>query len=498
MTKRRLLKNLAIGCGAVVLALVVVLAGVSTWLALTGRAEWKAVQKSLIEKNEPMLLTELAPEPVPNEDNFFADPIWTELIAKRENDTSDPVQMDALKLPLAAEDRARFEQEFPTLAPLPDKDSVRSLVLQLRTDRGLGPDDPLPQDVAVFVLSSTAPATGVIETMRSLAERQSARYPVTYEKGFTAGIDHVSPLLSAAQTLKLRAEAQLALGDPQAAFADLKLLLYLASTLSSEPLLISLLVEISTQMIGLSVVKIGMEDWNDEELAEIARWLSQIDLADRLVHTLRGERAGFNTLVEGKFDIGALFATYPDASGGTSFWTAVAVQGYSWVLLDGDQAFYNQSLQEFIEALTADVPRIMPATTKRFDDQWQAIKASPSQNVRRLLSLLAMPAITGVPKRVAKAQAEVALASAAVAIEQFFRANGELPGSLSDLVPEFLPSVPMDPIDGAPIRSRVEGVGSFLLYSIGWNDVDDGGRSPESPRKIEENDWIWRGQVLAR
>jgi hypothetical protein len=56
--------------------------------------------------------------------------------------------------------------------------------------------------------------------------------------------------------------------------------------------------------------------------------------------------------------------------------------------------------------------------------------------------------------------------------------------------------VPEDHIDGQPLRYHPTTDGSFLLYSIGWNETDDhgttafldSGRSPE----IKEGDWVWR------
>jgi hypothetical protein len=67
-----------------------------------------------------------------------------------------------------------------------------------------------------------------------------------------------------------------------------------------------------------------------------------------------------------------------------------------------------------------------------------------------------------------------------LAIEAFRRRQGRLPEQLDELVPELLPIVPVDPIDGRPLRYVVQG-DDFLLYSIGMDEHDDGGKGETEP-----------------
>src|SRR5262249_16200321 len=66
----------------------------------------------------------------------------------------------------------------------------------------------------------------------------------------------------------------------------------------------------------------------------------------------------------------------------------------------------------------------------------------------------------------------------AVAATTYKAKHGKYPGTLSELVPEFVPEVPADPFDGRPMRLRREGDG-VVLYSIGRDRKDDGGRPYE-------------------
>ncbi len=66
------------------------------------------------------------------------------------------------------------------------------------------------------------------------------------------------------------------------------------------------------------------------------------------------------------------------------------------------------------------------------------------------------------------------MADAAIGVQRYFRVHGKLPEKLDELVPTFLPSVPMDPYDGKPLRYVVR-QDEYVVYSIGKNGVDDGG-----------------------
>ncbi len=73
--------------------------------------------------------------------------------------------------------------------------------------------------------------------------------------------------------------------------------------------------------------------------------------------------------------------------------------------------------------------------------------------------------------------AEVAKQTAltAIALKRYQLKYKNYPQSLEAMVPEFIPTVPNDPVDGQPLRYRKDNQGTFLLYSVGENGKDDGG-----------------------
>ncbi|HPA19804.1 MAG TPA: hypothetical protein PLU30_18790 [Verrucomicrobiae bacterium] len=58
--------------------------------------------------------------------------------------------------------------------------------------------------------------------------------------------------------------------------------------------------------------------------------------------------------------------------------------------------------------------------------------------------------------------------------------HGDTPADLGQLVPAYLPRIPLDPMDGMPLRYRLDPCGGPILYSVGPDCRDDNG-SPEKP-----------------
>jgi hypothetical protein len=75
----------------------------------------------------------------------------------------------------------------------------------------------------------------------------------------------------------------------------------------------------------------------------------------------------------------------------------------------------------------------------------------------------------------------------ALALRLYRKENGRYPENLQQLVPKYLPSVPIDPYDGKPLRYRKLQKG-FKVWSVGGNCKDDGG--------VKVRDWQRRGDLV--
>jgi hypothetical protein len=72
-------------------------------------------------------------------------------------------------------------------------------------------------------------------------------------------------------------------------------------------------------------------------------------------------------------------------------------------------------------------------------------------------------------------------AATGIAVERFRQLTDGWPASLAEIPKTILPSIPLDPFDGQPLRyiKRDDGV---TVYSIGADEQDDGGKFPDGAR----------------
>ena len=109
---------------------------------------------------------------------------------------------------------------------------------------------------------------------------------------------------------------------------------------------------------------------------------------------------------------------------------------------------------------------------------------------------LLLPALSRAAQKFAFAQAGADAAALACALERCRLARGQFPDSLGALVPEFISQLPHDVINGQPLKYRRTADGQYLLYSVGWNETDDGGvlGLKQKSEAIDQTlgDWVWR------
>jgi type II secretory pathway pseudopilin PulG len=103
------------------------------------------------------------------------------------------------------------------------------------------------------------------------------------------------------------------------------------------------------------------------------------------------------------------------------------------------------------------------------------------------LAEIAVPNFTKAIQTLSRNESMARQALLACALERYRLANGEYPQTLEALAPNFVKQLPKDTIQGATLRYRRNATG-FVLYSVGWNEKDDGGLAGQS---AAEGDWVW-------
>jgi hypothetical protein len=117
-----------------------------------------------------------------------------------------------------------------------------------------------------------------------------------------------------------------------------------------------------------------------------------------------------------------------------------------------------------------------PESLRKIDELFDATDAKARKFPPKMISAMMLPGLKKVPARFAAFEARRRAVLVAIGIERFRLAHqGKIPDKLDDLVPAYLPTVPLDPFDGQALRyRRMEQ--SFLAYSIGSDGEDNDGK----------------------
>ena len=107
-----------------------------------------------------------------------------------------------------------------------------------------------------------------------------------------------------------------------------------------------------------------------------------------------------------------------------------------------------------------------------------------------------MPPLTNAQKKFAESQVLNDQTLIACGLERYQLTHFAYPATLDALVPACIDELPHDIMNGEPYHYRLNADGTFLLYSVGWNQTDEGGKvvyKQDNPRAIdyEQGDWVW-------
>jgi hypothetical protein len=166
-----------------------------------------------------------------------------------------------------------------------------------------------------------------------------------------------------------------------------------------------------------------------------------------------------------------------------------------WV--DFNKAYLCRFYDQQVRMVKPEEHRFDASAVDAQERQDASTAAARRRNPRKMITSFLTPQLSLLQQRCAVGQATADLARVAVAIERFRLRHQSLPAQLDVLAPDFLAKVPHDAITGEPLHYRSHPDGSFELYSVGWNERDDGGahamQSDSKPPEIDwrTGDWPW-------
>ena len=461
---------------------------------------WQAYRRAAEACGERLDLAGVIPRPEPDDQNFFAAPAVAEALKADRNDSNSV-------------NRLRFEFERGDSAIWPTNGGywqegrltdLRQWQTYFRTFNATAegktngfPQAAQPQTPAADILLALSSFNPALEELRRASKRPGARLPLKYELGFEdAG--ELLPWLATekrwGQFLQLRTLAELDAGQGEAALKDVQLSMRLMDGLRNQPLLISHLVRVALQAIALQPIYEGLalHRWNDAQLAELEAVLAEQDFLADFKSAMRGER----TCAIQEFETERLTREMR-AVGGEVGHEEIVTNSLRWMpsayFYQNELAFarlYDQVVLPLVD-LTNRTVSVAAYRTSEADYKAHLKHYSPYS----AQAWMAFPSLAKCVLRFAIAQADVDLARVACALERYRLAHGEYPATLEALAPQCIEKLPHDIINGQPLHYRRTEDGKFVLYSIGWNEKDDGGTvalTKGGRVDLENGDWVWK------
>ena len=353
----------------------------------------------------------------------------------------------------------------------------------------------------------------VLEDLRMASQRRYSRFNIAYESRdlWSILLPHLAYVKSATEACAWRASAELTLGQVDRAYEDLVLASYLSDSVKEEPILISFLVRISCRAFTTQVVWEGISthQWTDQQLQSVEALLANDDFPKQLVRSTSAERAAVVRTAD-QFRAGMDHPRLSDLGGPDTPLTGGVPD---WLVPGGwfyfEELNYCLATERILQPL--EEWRNGRLDSHSFFNQVTDVTRQIAEGEKNgtllnhhLFERIFLPGWQGIILKSFYAQGRNDLTRTACALERWFLANGQYPEKLADLAPKFIAKVPLDLMSGRSLLYRRDQAKGFILYSLGGNFTDDGGRATSRGHTndqmdrmrdepgLEEGDWVWR------
>lgn len=339
---------------------------------------------------------------------------------------------------------------------------------------------------AADYLSWTESLTANFDLVREALDRPYARIDCDYQLPFAIGIPNFLRIRQMVQILAQRAQCYLLLGHPDSAWHELALIHDLCQILKAKPsgkpmTLVAAMINVAVIGLYVDIVEEGLRlhAWSEPQLLAIGRQLEDTDLLPQVVEAFEQERAGTCRTFEitKRGELVKLFNV-----GGSMSKFALTCMPRGWFYQN--MAVGAELEQKMIGSMDRTNHLVLPHQVSEIVRSVMGERRSPY----KFLVAIAFPNFAKAVQTLARTQTRANQALLACALERHRLAQGQYPETLAALTPRFLEQLPHDLIGGESLKyRRIDGAG-FLLYSVGWDEKDNGG----VPAKTnEEGDWVW-------
>ncbi len=332
--------------------------------------------------------------------------------------------------------------------------------------------------------------------VREALQRPYSRMDGDYANIRTMPIPNFIAIRAMARILAQRTHCYLLVHEPDKAVAELALMHDLRHFTDGRPTgkpmtLVGGMINVAVIGVYADVIGEGLQThvWQEPQLVELQRQLSEVHSLIPVAEAFQTEPAASARAIETVPPVELLNAF--QGPGETYERILFRIAPHGWLL----QNIANEVPFRYApgEAIDAEHERVSPAVLN--DNEARLEKFVRLRTPFRILTALTVPNFKKAVQVMARNQAAADQALIVCGLERYRIANGSYPNSLEALGPKFLDSLPHDIMTGEPLKYRRTD-SSFVLYSIGWNEKDDGGMTPPivstGKPDANEGDWAWQ------
>jgi len=362
---------------------------------------------------------------------------------------------------------------------------------------------PEPQSPAADVLLALSKFDSAIEELRQASRLPYSRFPLNYDEPMPQDIllPHLGSLKYCAGVLQLRAAAELQNGQNERAFDDVKLALFLANSIHNEPVEISQIVR--ANIIGDAIQPIweGLagHKWTETQLEEIERELAGLDFLSDYDFAVRSKRAMDLQMIDHERRTHNAGVRFLEADENYDFRTRMVLLYYhsfpsGWYYQN--DITLARAFQQSLRTETEVKGQFLSPQIERRIGNARSEAYFHYRSPYYFYFPMIFPDFGKTARNFVFRQASIDMARTACGLERYRLANGIYPETLGALAPKFIENIPHDVINGQPLHYRRMDDGKILLYSVGWNEKDDGGIVALSTggREVDltKGDWVWQ------
>jgi hypothetical protein len=474
-----------------------------------GKRDWDRCRREL-EAKGALGWKEFVPPPVPDEQNFAATPLLAPLFDfEREGGGAGPIRWRDRE----AHDRAaNFAgallpvNDKGGLPPAPFDGTLTDLEGALRLSRNqtnrtteAWPVNRSRADAATELLAQLKEYEPVLEELRSDSRRPHSRFNIEYDAPDPIAIllPHYLVLQRVTRLLEVRASSELALEKASDAFEDVQFMLRLANSIKDEPFLVGVAARDSMMKRVQQIIWEGLagRNWSEQQLLEFQKSFADFRPLKGMDRGLKAERAAFGdtTFRYIRTHKNVLRMCLDSDNGAPLSYLLLGPNGWLYQEQITYQRLYDQRVLLGFDPVAGTVqPRLIDANREALEREVKRSAVWHHTGFSRLIFANLMRVFQGTAMKENRAHQTVA----ACALARYHLATGNYPENLDQLVPQFVDKPPVDVCDGKPLRYRKLPEGQFLLYSVGWNQKDDGGATqvmkPDGSDFVpKEGDWVW-------